>query len=485
MSRLVWDERRVWSFSLVFSLAVNLAVLAVISIYWLSFHYNRPEEEKPVVVELMEIPSPKKPQGTVPQTAELAELSPPSEMQKAEAQEVPQVKSEIASEMQQRKEQVRVPKPPVELPEAENIVGKTSPSGARLFNPGENIEVEESMKWQGAEAESTIKGQLDEAGQSSRLAHLAKEGMQRVESTVGETMATGELLPPTTNVEKRSPFTKRPIAVIVENAPQARPQAGLSKADVVYEIMAEGGITRFLAIFSSEAADRVGPVRSARPYFALKAMEHDAIFVHSGGSVEAYTYMKELALDHIDEMNHFQPFWREKERRPPHNLYTSVVSLRQEAQKLGYNRPVRSSGFGVASSSANSPSGKKASALEIRYAGDYAVKFTFNEGKREYARFVNEKPHIDSSSGAQISCSTVIVQVTEHVVKDAEGRLEIRFVGQGQGWVFSDGVVLPIRWEKKTLRDKTRFYYDNGEELRVNPGRVWIEIVDTKTKVVF
>jgi len=483
VSRLVWDERRIWSFSLLFSVIVNLTVLAVVSIYWLSFHYTRPKEE-PVVVELMEIPSTKKPVGVVPQTAELAELNPPPEMREANVQEAPQVKSEIASQVQQQKEQVRVPKPPVELPEAANIVEKASPSGARLFSPGENIEVEESMKWQGVEAESTMKGRFEEAGQSSRLAHLAQEGMQRVESTVGETMATGELVPPTTSVEKRSPFTKRPIAVIVENAPQARPQAGLSKADIVYEIMAEGGITRFLAVFASESADRVGPVRSARPYFALKALEHDAIFVHSGGSVEAYTYMQELSLDHIDEMNHFQPFWREKERRPPHNLYTSVVALRQEAQKLGYNRPVKNPGFGVASSS-SSREGKSAPTLEIGYGGDYKVQFTFDAGKREYYRFINEKPHMDSSSNTQISCSTVIVQVAEHVVKDADGRLEIRFVGEGKGWVLSDGKAYPIRWEKKNLRDKTRFYYDNGEELRINPGRVWIEIVDTKVKVVF
>lgn len=481
MNRLVWDERRVWSFSLLFSLLINIVLLGVASIYWLSFHYVKPEE-KPVIVELMEIPAQKKPVGMVSQNTELAELNPPPEVQKVETERVPQVKSEIASEVAQRKEEVRVPKPPVDLPEAENIVERSSPSGARLFNPGENIKVEESMKWQGVESEATIKGRLEEAGQSSRLARLAQEGMQRVESTVGETMATGELLPPTTNIEKRSPFTKRPIAVIVENAPQARPQAGLGKADIVYEILAEGGISRFLAIFSSEVVDRVGPVRSARPYFALKAFEHDAIFVHSGGSVEAYTYMRELALDHIDEMRSFQPFWREKERRPPHNLYTSVVSLRQEAQKLGYNRPVKSSGFGIAS--VENPDGKTVSTLRINYAGDYEVKFVFQGDDKQYYRFINGNPHLDGSSNTQISCSTVLIQVAEHVVKDEEGRLEIRFVGQGTGWVFSGGRVLPVRWEKKNLRDKTRFYYENGEELRVNPGRVWVEVVDTRTRVV-
>ena len=82
-------------------------------------------------------------------------------------------------------------------------------------------------------------------------------------------------------------------------------------------------------------------MRSARPYFILKAAENDAIFVHSGGSVEAFTYLEMLAVDHIDEMKNFQPFWRTQDRHPPHNLYTSVASLRQEAQRLGYNKPTQ------------------------------------------------------------------------------------------------------------------------------------------------
>jgi len=480
---LVWNEKKIWSFSVLFSLTVNLVILVVLSLYWLSLHYTKTEEQ-PVVVELMEIPARREPLGEVSQSAELAELNPPQEMRDAQREEVPQVQSEIASEMQQKKEQVRIPKPPVELPTAENIVERTSPSGARLFNPGENIDVEENMKWQGVEAEATIKGQLEMAGQSSRLAHLAQEGMQRVESTVGETLATGELLPPTTGVERRSPFMKRPIAVVVENAPQARPQAGLGVADMVYEIMTEGGITRFLAVFSSESADAVGPVRSARPYFALKAKEHDAVFVHSGGSIEAYTYMRELALDHIDEMRNFQPFWRTKERQPPHNLYTSVTSLRQEAQKLGYNRPVRAASFAVFTSETNRE-GKEVPRVEIHYGGDYQVRFDFRSDGKQYYRFVNGEPHVDSGTGRQISCSTVIVQVAEHKAKDSEGRLEIRFVGQGSGWIFTGGKGMPIRWEKRNLREKTRFYYPDGEEVKISPGRLWIEIVDTRTKVVF
>ena len=479
-----FNEKRIWSFSLLFSVVVNLALIAVISIYWLSFHYFPPLEEEPVVIELMEIPAPEEPVSEAPsQEAEVAELNPLKEVEDKKAEIPPEVKSEIASEVQQKKEEVKIAKPPVDLPPAENIVKEASPSGAQNFNPGEEIDVPEDMTWQGVEAESTIKGKLEEAGSSTRLSHLAQEGLNKVESTVGETLATGEIAPPTSGVEKKSPFTKRPIAVIVENAPAARPQSGLSKADIVYEILAEGGITRFLAIFNSEPAEDVGPVRSARPYFVLKAAENDAIFVHSGGSVEAFTYLDMLAVDHIDEMKNFQPFWRTKDRRPPHNLYTSMASLRQEAQRLGYNKPVRVSGFLVGD--LGNPGGDSAPKLEINYAGDYQVGFVYLPDKNVYQRFINGAPHVDAAGGQVIQCSTIIVQIAEHQVKDEEGRLEIRFVGEGSGWVFRDGKVVPIRWKKNDLRDKTKFYFADGQELKISPGKVWIEVVDTRTKVVF
>jgi len=210
-----FNEKRVWSFSLLFSIVINLVLVAVISIYWLSFHYFPLEEEEPIVIELMEIPAPEQPVSEAPpQEAEVAELSPLKEVEDKKAELPPEVKSEIASEVQQKKEEVKIAKPPVDLPPAETIIKKASPSGAQDFNPGEEIDVPENMSWQGVEAESTIKGKLEEAGTSTRLSHLAQEGLKKVESTVGETLATGELSPPTSGVEKRSPFTKRPIAVM-------------------------------------------------------------------------------------------------------------------------------------------------------------------------------------------------------------------------------------------------------------------------------
>ena len=101
-----------------------------------------------------------------------------------------------------KKEEVKIAKPPVDLPPAETIIKKASPSGAQDFNPGEEIDVPENMSWQGVEAESTIKGKLEEAGTSTRLSHLAQEGLKKVESTVGETLATGELSPQLRELKK-------------------------------------------------------------------------------------------------------------------------------------------------------------------------------------------------------------------------------------------------------------------------------------------
>ena len=484
MNRYFLNEKKVWTFSLTLSVVINLLLLAAISIYWISMKYEPPLQEEPIVVQVLEIPAPRKPVSVAPkEEAKVAELNPLKDIRSEAVQNEPQIKSEISSEMKQKKEQVTIPKPPVNLPDSEMVSEKGSPSGAKLVNPGENIDVPEDLKWQGVEAENTLKAQFEQAGKSSRLAHLAEEGVSRIESTIGETLATGELAAPTGLIDKKSPFSKRPISVIIENAPAARPQSGLSKADIVYEIMAVGGITRFLAIYNEGVADNVGPVRSARPYFVMKAAEHNAIFAHAGGSVEAYVYMKEMNIDTIDEFKFFQAFWRSKDRKAPHNLYTSIANLRNQAQRLGYNKPIKGGGFPIRTPQ-EALGTEEAPQVEIIYANDYRVKFTWDAAQRMYRRFINDKPHVDSLNGQQVTTSNIIIQVTEQKVKDDEGRIEITFVGKGNGWILVDGKAAAIRWEKNSLGEKTRFYYADGRELKINPGSLWIEVVSSQNKVV-
>lgn len=479
---MIFNEKRVWSMSFAISLAVNVAFLAVFSLWLLSIRIPK-SEEKPVVIELMEIPAKEAPRSTVPQEMTRAELQPHEEL-KAEEPLRPKMQSELAAQVEQERQQVRVPKPPVDLPKAESVVEEAAPSGEKIFTPGEELQVEERMQRKGPEAEATIRGLLEEKGESSLLARLAEEGLATSEGMAGETLATGELTPPEGLFERRSPFTRRPFAFAIENTPQARPQYGLSRARVVYEILTEGGVTRLLAVFDPQTQGRVGPIRSARPYFVLKAFEHDAVLVHSGGSVESYAYIRELAVDHIDEQRNFRPFERTRDRRPPHNLYALFPSLLEEAQRLGLARPVRSATFSVLPPG-ETLEGKRAPQVEIRYTRDYRVQFTYDPERRTYFRFINGEPHRDGETRAQLSCGTVIVQITEHKVKDEEGRIEIRFIGKGSGWMFLEGKAIPITWEKKNMRDKTRFYLPDGREAKVAPGSVWIEVIDSQEKVVF
>jgi len=484
MNNFLINEKKVWTFSLTLSVIINLVILAAISIYWLSIKYEPPLQDEPMVIQVLEIPSTRKPVTVAPvEEANIAELNPLKDIQNQDVNNEPQIQSEIATEVQQKKEQVTIPKPPIDLPDSEMISESGSPSGAKLVNPGENIDVPEDLKWQGVEAENTLKAQFERSGQSTRLARLAEEGAERIESTVGETLATGELAIPTGQVEKKSPFSKRPISVIIENAPAARPQAGLSKADIVYEIMAEGGITRFLAIYNEGVADNVGPVRSARPYFVMKAAEHNAIFAHAGGSVEAYVYMKEMNIDTIDEFKFFQAFWRSKDRKAPHNLYTSIANLRNQAQRLGYNKPVKGGGGFQIRTPQEALGTEDASQVEILYAGDYRVKYTWDPAQRIYRRYINGNPHVDSLNGKQITTPNLIIQITEQKVKDEEGRIEITFVGKGTGWILLDGKTAAIRWEKNSIGEKTNFYYADGRDLKINPGALWIEVVSTQNKV--
>ncbi len=123
--------------------------------------------------------------------------------------------------------------------------------------------------------------------------------------------------------------------------------------------------------------------------------------------------------------------------------------------------------------------------LEIRYDRNYRVQFTYDPERQVYLRSVNGEPHRDGESGVQIACGTIIVQVAEHKVKDAEGRVEIRFVGRGSGWMFLRGKAVPIVWEKKNFREKTRYYLQDGREARIASFPVWVEVIDSQEKVVF
>lgn len=275
----------------------------------------------------------------------------------------------------------------------------------------------------------------------------------------------------------------RPVAVMLDNHPGARPQAGVEQADVIYEILAEGNITRLMAVFMHGVNQKVGPVRSARSYFIDKAMEYNAIYMHVGGSPGAKGDIAKLKIPSLDGMNIGAPlFWREKHKKIPHNMYSALDKIQLIAERKGYNR---SSDIAVHSFDQEDTTieGERASKVTILYFPGYKVSYQYSPGEKVYYRYVAGAPHVDENSGNPLKVKNIIIQKAAHKVVDSEGRREIGLVGKGEAIYISNGGYAPITWQKKDRRGITRFYYNEGNELKLNPGKTWIQVVPLNASI--
>lgn len=275
----------------------------------------------------------------------------------------------------------------------------------------------------------------------------------------------------------------RPVAITIDNYKGARPQSGLDKADIVYEIPVEGGITRYLAIFFHGRTDVIGPVRSARPYLIDISREWDAVYIHAGQSPQAQTYFKNTKVAHINEMFHPSGFWRDKSRKAPHNLYSSTDNLWREIEKLGLDKSSVPEGFEFRN---EGEALKGAAAAELLIPYSYGkVGYSYDAQTEEYKRFLNGNPYNDLTSGVQLSADNVLVQQVSVRAFDSEGRLEVTLLGQGKAWLFSDGRVQEGTWRKDSVTERTRFYDESGVQMRLKAGQTWIQLVPRQVKLSY
>lgn len=273
---------------------------------------------------------------------------------------------------------------------------------------------------------------------------------------------------------------RRPFAVMIENHPDARPQSGLSKACIVYETVAEGGITRFMALFLHNDVNNIGPVRSAREYYADLAKQYDAVYTHCGGPATIYDVIKGLGLADLDQYYNGDYFWRIKTRYAPHNLYTSTDFLRKGAEAHGYNQQVFFQKMNF----------KDDEPLEMRPATEtvtinfskpsYLVRYEYDRQSNTYKRFMAGTPHIDPNNNQQIVPKNIIVQYApiSNIANDPKGRMKVSLVGSGQGIIFQDGKAAPVTWRRQTVTDITRYFDSLGAEIKLNRGQTWFELVD-------
>ena len=216
-----------------------------------------------------------------------------------------------------------------------------------------------------------------------------------------------------TGVQVNPEVNKRPVVSIqIENSPDARPQSGLKDAGVVFEAIAEGGITRFNASFLETQPDYIGPVRSVRPYYASLAAAFDPVFVHAGGSAAGLAKLRELGLKDLDHGANGNAFRRVSERYAPHNLYTSMADLDRVSASRGYTTSNIKS-FARKEEKKGLPTTAKAIDLKISSAL-YNVHYDFDPASNTYKRSMGGRPHTDQRSGQQLSPKAVVVLVSNY-----------------------------------------------------------------------
>ncbi len=274
------------------------------------------------------------------------------------------------------------------------------------------------------------------------------------------------------------------IAVIIENHPDARPPAGLSQAHLVYEAESEGKITRFLAVFSlAEKIEKIGPIRSARPYFADWAGETDALLAHCGGSPEALVKIKQEKIFNLNEFYNGQYFWRDKALPAPHNIFTSSQKLADFLQKNERLSPDFASW--KYKDELEEEKRPETSRIDIVYSRpDFVVKWEYNKISNSFLRFQSEEAHTDNL-GKQITAKNVVLAYMASTVLDKELRLKYKNIGSGQAVVCLDGTCRQAVWRKNSSRQRMFFEDSNGQEIALNRGTAWIEIVQPSQKITY
>lgn len=275
---------------------------------------------------------------------------------------------------------------------------------------------------------------------------------------------------------------RHPLGVMVENHVDARPQSGVSSASIVYEAIAEGGITRYLCLFSSQDASKIGPIRSARTYFVDIAKEYNAYLAHVGGNYDA---LQQIIADKILDLDQFQNsgyYYRDNSRKvsSEHTMYSSTGKLYELAAKKGYTTtnsfaPLK---FKDDSLVDNRPPSQKVS-VDFG-SSQYKVTYDYDQQNNVYLRSLAGQPDKDQANGQRITAKNIIIQEVSRTATTTvinEHGYNFQLIGSGKAKIIRDGVSNEGSWSKSSGTSRTVFSDSSGKEVELNAGQTWIEIV--------
>jgi len=372
-------------------------------------------------------------------------------------------------------------------------------------------------------AEKNKKNSQEEEENLEEISRPSGEGEKTVPAPINGVLYTEE--------EADLFLNRRPLAVMINNHTEARPQVGLSKADLIYEAVAEGGITRFLALFHAWDCNKVGPVRSARIYYEDWAAEFNAWYAHWGGAymdaddkanqdnpnynftcdpaADAYAKINRINLPSLDQMwLGSTAYWRDNSRgvATEHTGYTSTAKLWNEAPnkypgwegftefetwKFKDDNPISDSNQASGGAPAQAPNSgsEQAPASTITFnfwdMPNFKVKWEYVPEENVYKRYQGGNLQVDAGDDSlPLKAKTVILQFTnESSFNDQKNHLNYQTVGSGEALVFMDGKEIEASWKKPAIRERTKYYYNvSGNEIKFNRGQIWIEIIPEKNK---
>ena len=296
--------------------------------------------------------------------------------------------------------------------------------------------------------------------------------------------AEEELLPyvtPFTGERVAEEVTMRPILATINNHPLARPQSGLAQADVVYEMLAEGEVTRLLALYQSEMPESIGPIRSARSYFIDMAKGLDAFYIAHGYSPDAKSMLDNGVVDHINGMHYDGTYFkRSSERKAPHNSYISGDNVVAGAEKVGasllYKKKVA---YPFYEAQDSVKIGVQANQVTIKYSnqGSFNSQYIYDEQANSYARYSANVETIDYVTGESVALSNVLFFEMPHSIIDNVGRRDIDITKGGNAYVFQDGMMREIQW--KNAEGLLVAVEEDGTDVQLVPGKTWIHFVPT------
>jgi hypothetical protein len=273
-----------------------------------------------------------------------------------------------------------------------------------------------------------------------------------------------------------------PVAIMIENAADSWPATGVDKANLVFEAITEGSIPRFVAFYAADdEIKKIGPVRSARPYYLDWVEPFEPLYMHVGGAPEALQKIRSGKYDLIDFDQFFNgdSYWRDKWRYAPHNVYTSSELIKEALTEKELTQPIDYPTWKYKKDLELEKRPELVSDIKVNFATQfYKVRWQYNREENNYIRYQNGDIH-KMSDGEWIKAKNIIVQVNDMVVIDNLGRKKITTLGEGQAWIYRDGEKIEATWKKATINDGLKYYDKDGKEIEFNGGTTWVEVIPT------